>query len=147
MKQFSILTAATAIICLLPGCAGTRDNSNHEHADLIVYGPGHVDIEITKRSWAGFWGPEGYVGYQDEHYAAGLRGSGPAFVNPTFIDNPPSFRCVGTIILDREHNKIVVDMRRIVSKSGEPEKAKPHPANGTYLIKTMREARPGEPSL
>jgi hypothetical protein len=115
--------------------------------DLIVFGPGKVDVLITHRAWGGFWGPEGYIGYEQRHYRAGLRGIGPTFTNPSFQDNPPDIRCAGTITLDHEHNQVVIKMRRITSRSGEPERSKPHPASGAYIIQSTRQAKVGESSL
>src|SRR6266487_437349 len=140
-----ILNLAIAVLFVLTGCASSRSENSRNHIDLIEYAPGKIDVRITRRQWGGFWGPEGYIGYEKEHYRAGLRGSGRTFTNPEFQDNPPG-RCIGTITLDREHNKVIVNMWRVVSKPGEPLRTKAHPANGTYPIASTRKATPGEPS-
>lgn len=136
---------AVAAICLLPGCVGTRDNEQHDHADIVDYGSRGIDVEITKRMWDGFWGAEGYIGYKNEHYKAGLQGDGPVFINPPFQDNPPDIYCIGTITVDRQHGKVTVNMRRIVSKPGERQRTQPHPANGTYPIESTRYDHTGRP--
>lgn len=149
MQKLSLLIAVIAIHCLFVGCAGrgVRNADYQDHVDLIEYETGKIDVLITKRLWRGFLGPEGYMGYLPEHFRAGLRGNGPTFVNPLFEDNPPDIHCVGTISLDREHNQVIVKLRRIVSREGETERTVPHPANGIYIIQTTRKARPGAPSL
>ncbi len=38
-------------------------------------------------------------------------------------------------MIDKKNKKVIVDLQRIVSKPGEPEKLEPSPANGTYPIK------------
>ena|SRR5882757_570438 len=142
-----ILTSTLVILSLLTGCAGSREPNNRDHAELVEHPSGKIEVVITKWQWEGFWGSEGYIGSRPNHYSAILSGNGPVFNNPSFIDNPPTIRCVGTITLDREHKKVIVNMRRITSKPGESERTKPHPANGTYPIESTRNAKAGEPSL
>jgi hypothetical protein len=64
------------------------------------------------------------------------------FIDPKFQDNPGHFSCVGTITLDREHKRVSVNMRRIVSGPGKPVRTKAHPANGTYPIESVTPAKP-----
>jgi len=138
---------ATLLLLVLTGCTGTGNPKPHDYADLIVYGPEKMDVLITHQQWGGIWGPEGYIGYEQGHYRAALRGPGPTFIDPKFQDNPPSTACVGSITLDREHKRLAIDMRRIVSRPGEPQRTKAHPASGTYVIESTRHAKIGEPSL
>ena len=135
-------TALPALALCLTSCVGQGPGLRHDAAELIEIAPDKTLANITKREWAGFWGPEGYVGYKVYGYTAALSGDGPVFVDPHFVDNPPSFHCVGTITLDRDHKRITVNLRRVVSKEGEPETTKPHPANGEYLIESVR--KPGK---
>jgi hypothetical protein len=81
----------------------------------------------------------GIMGYDASSYWAELEGSGPIFVNPPFVGGSGE-PCIGTITLDREHSEVTIKLRRIVSAPGEPLKTKPHPANGTYKINTVRKA-------
>lgn len=40
-----------------------------------------------------------------------------------------------SIRVDREKKQVVIDLKRVVSAPGEPEKLEPSSANGTYPIK------------
>jgi hypothetical protein len=137
---------ALLLILLAWGCASNDKQEAHDYADLIVYGPEKVVVRFKHRYWAGFWGPEGYIGYRYSEYRAWLRGTGPSFRNPEFHDDPPG-QCIGTITLDREHNRALMDMRRVTSQPEKPERTKRHPANGTYIIRSIRQAKGDEPSL
>lgn len=132
------------IFLLLTGCVGKADRHVCDGANLIEQGPSEIEMRFCKRYWGGVIGPHGYIGYITMGYGAALIGKGPIFTNPRFQDDPPTFHCVGTITLDREHNQIEVNMFRIVSEPGKPEQTKPHPANGKYLIQSVREANPDE---
>src|SRR4051812_34310944 len=136
MLQLLILLLASALV----GCAGTRDPYGHDRADLVEIEAGKTLLAINHREWGGLLGPHGYIGYRSNGYLTALEGSGPVFINPHFLDNPPFIPCIGTITLDREHNKVTVNMRRIVSKPEEPVRTKPHPANGTFTIESVKTA-------
>jgi hypothetical protein len=138
------LILSSLILLLFIGCSGPVDNNICTDADIIEHGPDQIEIRFCKRSWGGVVGPHGYVGFITTGYGAALEGKGPIFVNPKFQDNPPDSRCIGIITLDRIHNRVIVDMQRIMSKPGEPEQTKPHPANGTYVVKSVRKAMPDE---
>ena len=137
-----LLTCFILTVFALTGCASFRNS--HDHCVLIEKSPGKLLLAITKPQWGGVFGPHGYVGYETIGYWAALEGSGPVFVNPHFQDNPSRFHCIGTITLDREHNRVTVNMRRMVSDIGKAERTKPHPANGTYTIESVRKARHDE---
>ncbi len=126
------------------GCVSSEDSKQREHVVLIRKAPGKQLLPIAKRERVGIWGRDGYVGYRTAGYWAALDGNGPTFVNPHFQDDSSDFRCIGTIKLDIEHSKVTIQMRRVVSMPGEPERTKPHPANGTYSIEAIRDARPEE---
>ena len=145
MRMFA-KTAAFSLV-LVTACAGTGGHKPNDYADLIVYEPEKVDVLITHREWAGLFGHHGYPGYEQRHYRVGLRGPGPKFVNPKFQDNPPTIECVGSVNLNREHNRVTLDMRRVVSQPGESMRTKAHPANGTYVILSTRKAGSDEPCL
>jgi hypothetical protein len=144
MKAILIAILAIAIAASESGCVGVRNVNEQDYAKLIDFGQDGVVVLISKREWEGFWGPEGYIGLVKRQYRAGLHGMGPVFVNPRFQDNPPDIHCIGTVTLDREHEKVIIDMRRILSKPGEPERTRPHPANGAYRIESTRRADPDE---
>ncbi len=126
------------------GCLSSKDSKQREHVVLIRKAHGKQLLSIAKRERVGIWGPDGYVGYRTAGYWAALDGNGPTFVNPHFQDDSSDFRCIGTITLDTEHRKVTIQMRRVLSMPGEPERTQPHPANGTYSIETIRDARPEE---
>jgi len=135
---------AFLLLAMLTGCIGSRDRHVCDNAELIEQGPGETELRFCHRDWGGVMGPHGYVGYQTTSYGAALEGSGPTFTNPIFQDNPPDFKCTGSITLDREHNRVVVAMWRIISAPGEPDRRQAHPANGTYSIISTRSARRDE---
>jgi len=114
------------------------------HASLIKTSSDKMWLSITKREWGGVLGPHGYVGHQWYGYCIELDGVGPIFTNPPFHDNPPDFRCVDTVTLDRDHDRVIVNMRRVISKPGAPEHTRPHPGNGTYTIESIRSAKTNE---
>jgi len=139
MKNMILLFVLIAIG--LVACVGPKSSGQREHAVVIRKGPGKLLLSITKQEWRGVYGEHGYEGYRTVGYWAALEGPGPTFANPHFQDNPSGFRCTGTITLDLERMSVTVDMRRIVSGLGEPERTKPHPANGTYSIEEIRDAK------
>src|SRR5580765_146122 len=114
MRQ--LLICSSLILSLMTGCTGPVHPKNHDGAILIEQDPSAIELRFWKRSWGGIVGPHGYVGYTTVSYIAALQGTGPTFANPPFLDNPPDFRCIGTITLDREHGRVAVNMRRIVTK-------------------------------
>ena len=147
MNTRFVIVSAVWVCLLLNGCSYLHPYSDQDSVELIKYGPDSFDISINKILWEGIVGIHGYVGYSPSHYWAGLRGSGPVYINPIFQDNPPRIKCVGTITLDRARNSVVVKMNRIISKEGEPLRTTPHPANGTYPIQSTRKPFPDEQPL
>ncbi len=142
MRELIILLVLVIIAPV--GCVSFKDSKQGDHVVLIRKAPGKQLLSIAKRERVGIWGPDGYVGYRTAGYWVALDGNGPTFVNPHFQDDSSDFRCNGSITLDIEHRKVKVEMRRIVSKPGASERTKPHPANGTYTIEDIRDARPEE---
>jgi len=140
MSSLAILSAL--LVAALSGCSTTT--ARNAHVALIEVAPGKLLLSVVKEEHVGIWGPEGYVGSRRAGYWAALEGSGPVFTNPHFQDDSSDLRCVGTIALDREHSLVTLNMQRVVSEPGKPQRTKQHPANGTYVIETTRKARPEE---
>jgi hypothetical protein len=132
------------IVSMLTGCVGPSNRHVCESAQLIEHGAAGIELRFCHRYWGGFLGPHGYVGYQTTSFGAALEGVGPTFTNPRFQDNPADFQCVGSITLDREHNRVVIAMWRVISVPGKPDRRNAHPANGTYGIESVRKAMPDE---
>jgi hypothetical protein len=132
------------VASLCAGCTATPRTSPTDHAVLIEISPGKSLLEISKRRWAGIWGREGFQGYRNFTYWAALDGDGPVFNNPHFLEFSPEIQSVGTITLDREHNRVTVNMRRVQPKPGKPDGTEPSPANGTFIIHSIRKANRGE---
>jgi hypothetical protein len=124
------------LIWILTGCVGSQDRHECDNATLVEQETNEIELKI--------FGSDGYIGFQTVGYGAALIGIGPVFTNPLFQDNPAHFRCIGTITLDREHKRVVVNMRRIISDPGQPERTVSHPANGTYDIDIVRPAASDE---
>jgi len=135
IMKLLLLLFSYCILVSISGCA-TRPA---DHVELLDKEPGKVILGIAKQQWGGLIGPEGYVGYQTWTYWAALAGDGPEFVDP-HIEGGNGEPCIGTILLDREHNKVTINMKRIVSAPGYPLRTIPHPANGTYKIDEIRKA-------
>jgi hypothetical protein len=137
IKLFSCLV----MVLTLAGCAGDRTADGAFHVTLVKKGPGKMTLEITRHEQVIVTGPDGYMGSRKVTYWAALAGDGPTFVNPHFADSPTEYHCIGSITLDTSHELVSIDMRRIVSKPGEPEETAPHPANGVYHIEKMKESK------
>lgn len=136
MKTILILMVAMG----LAGCRARQMPDQDYHVVMLRHGPGKVVLEITRHTPQMVGGEEGYKIQKRVTYKAALAGNGPTFENPHFADNPPEYHCVGTISLDLEHDMVRIEMRRIVSKPGEPEETEPHPANGMYQIEKIKKA-------
>jgi hypothetical protein len=141
MMRFLVILCSL-LVAVLSGCSTTT--TRNDHVTLIEVAPGKLLLAVVKREHVGIWGPEGYVASRRAGYWAALEGSGPMFTNPHFQDDSSDLRCVGTIALDREHSMVTLNMQRVVSEPGKPQRTKHHPANGTYVIESIRKARPGE---
>lgn len=137
-----LLLAAVALAVVLSACKTPEDARTH--VALIQVSDDRCLLSVAMRERVGIWGPEGYVGSRTGGFWAALEGNGPVYIDPHFQDYSSDFPCIGSITFDREHHKVTLDMQRVVSKPGESKRTKPHPANGTYAIETIRKARPGE---
>jgi len=135
-------TFALCALLMCVGCASPRQTGGGD-AVIIDFGPGRTVVQINKKIWTGFLGSEGHVGDRPYTCYAALEGAGPIFTNPRFEELSP-FHSIGTITLDPEHNSVTVNMRRVKSKPGEPQKTARTPANGTYKISSVRKPQPGE---
>jgi len=117
------------------GCGESREHPNHDRAVLYTSKrPGVQLLNIFHKQWLGGFGPDGFVGYKFVGYWATIEGEGPVYNNPKFEDNPSGIECIGTIKMDLAHNQVTIDMQRIISKPGEPQRTEPHPSNGIYPI-------------
>jgi len=100
--------------------------------------PGSLCLEICSTSWEPLLGVDGPGGRRTGYeYWSILEGDGPVFKNPVLHENGFSrpFVNLGTITIDKKSRKVVIDLRRVVSKPDEPERTEPSPANGTYPLK------------
>jgi hypothetical protein len=138
----SLVILCTLLVAALSGCSTTT--TSNDHVALIEVGPGKLLLSVVKKERVGIWGPEGYVASRRAGYWAALEGSGPVFTNPHFQDDSSDLHCVGTITLDREHSMVTLNMQRVISEPGKPQRTKQHPANGIYVIESTRKARPEE---
>lgn len=123
----------------LTGC-GSRENSE-KYVELKLDEQGRSQVLIWQDVWQGLYTAHGYGGYvHNMYYWTTLSGNGPDFVNPKLNKNgtrSEQHEHRGTITVDRTKKKVVIDLQRIVSKQGEPERLEPSPANGTYPIKEI----------
>ena len=114
-------------------------SSERDEAVLIDFGAGRLLLKINKREWAGLWGPEGYVGYRYRTYYAGLEGDGPFYTDPPYEELSDYKHFVGTITIDRERNRVIVKIKRVMLGRETTD-----PGSGTYAIKTVRKPGPHE---
>lgn len=131
-------------VMLLAGCAGYNSADNSFHVKLVRNAPEKMMLEISRQEPFAVAGSDGYVGHHKVTYWAALAGTGPTFVNPHFADSPAEYHCLGSITVDLDHSLVSINMRRIVSKPGEPEQAEPHPANGVHRIEKIRNSKHDE---
>jgi hypothetical protein len=130
---------------ILAGCASwPKPDDTDFHVKLVRKGPEKMLLEVWRREQIVVPGPDGYTGHHKVTYWAALAGGGPTFVNPHFADVPQEYHCIGTINVDLDHKLVSIDMRRIVSKPGEPQETQPHPANGVHRIEKITHGKPGD---
>lgn len=107
---------------------------------------GRMQVLVRADVWRGIFTIHGFGGYAHNiYYWATLTGDGSYYTDPVLHQNSPIPREVhrGTITVDRIGKRVVIDLKRVVSKPGEPEKLESSPANGTYPIKKTT----GEPFM
>lgn len=114
------------------------ENGGPEKLIPVSKKSGEICLQISATSWYPLVGPDGFGGPREGYmYWTNLSGEGPVYRDPEFNESDrlhqSNYR--GTIAIDKKHNRVVIDLQRIVSKPGEPEKLEPSPANGTYPIK------------
>ena len=142
-----ILAVITAIPLLLTGCAGSTYLNGCHGAEILKQEPGEMELRYCRMALRHPFGPHGIESFREPIvYGVALIGNGPVYIDPPFVGDFP-FRCVGSVILDCEHNRVTMNMRRIVSKPGTPERTKPQPANGIYPIVSVRQATVPEQQL
>ncbi|MEJ1974202.1 MAG: hypothetical protein WDM96_17615 [Lacunisphaera sp.] len=147
MKTVSTFVLLAALVV---GCAyvPASENKSKWFAILENGGPGKltpvsqvagtVYLEIAAKLWDPIIGPDGFGGPRTGYnYWTNLAGVGPVYRDPDLAENGRLewSHHRGTIMIDKKNKKVIVDLQRIVSKPGEPEKLEPSPANGTYPIK------------
>lgn len=143
-RIFSRISFLVIVLLALSGCATPKPKDVSFHVTLLRKGPGKILLELARREPITVPGPDGYTGWHKVSYWAALAGDGPTYFNPHFADVPQEYHCTGQIVLDLDHRLISVDMHRIVSKPGEPERTEPHPANGVHPIEKIKNGHPGD---
>lgn len=131
--------AALLTLVLLMGCQ-TQASEAERYAELRSDSSGRVQVLIRADVWRGIFTIHGFGGYAHNiYYWATLKGEGPDYRDPVFHQNAPIPREIhrGTITVDGKKKQVVIDLKRVVSKPGEPEKLEPSSANGTYPIKKV----------
>ena len=146
LKQNIILAGLTVgcFICLA-GCQSKQPavqvDPRPQYAELRLGSDDKTEILLRADIWRGLFTPHGFRAYDYYiSYWATLHGAGPEYNNPKLNKNGLSseqFNHVGTIKLDLEKKRVIIDLQRIVSKLGEPQKTEPSPANGTYPIRDI----------
>jgi hypothetical protein len=124
---------------------GREAEPRNKYAELRLGSDDRMQVLICADVWRGqFFTPEGPRWVENYlYYWVTLRGRGPDYIDPIFHKNSPipSEPHVGTITVDQQKREVTINLRRVVSKPGEPQRTEPSPANGTYPIKkTNRDA-------
>jgi hypothetical protein len=106
--------------------------------------PAIICLEIQARYREPLFGVEGFGGSGEEiQYWANLEGQGPVYRDPEVYRNGGGLswkaRHRGTITVDRSKKLVVIDLNRIVSDLGEPEKLEPSGVNGSFRIREWRD--------
>lgn len=135
--------AALLALVVLMGCQIRADEPDR-YAELRTDSLGRTQVLIRADVWRGIFTIHGFGGYvHNIYYWTTLKGEGTDYHDPVFNVNglaSEQFIHRGTITVDRKNKRVAIDLKRVVSKPGEPEKLEPSPANGTYPIKkTNRE--------
>ena len=130
--------AVAMILCftVIVACAESRAEPQ-KYATLENLATDKVKLEIKDTRWTPLVGPSGFGGNKESLYFwATLEGAGPVYQNPELHENGPNFyQSLGTITVDRKKGTVTIELNRVLSKAGEPQRTEPSPANGTYAIK------------
>lgn len=141
--------ALILITILLAGCSYVPPSENKADwfATVENGGPGKLTpverkvgtlcLKINVTEWVPLLGPDGLGGRRTGYrYWTILEGNGPVFRDPDLhqSDRLHSFNHRGTITIDEKGRKVIIDLQKIVSKPGEPERLEPSPANGSYPL-------------
>ena len=134
-----------AIACLLAvvvaGLAlpDERSDPKNKYAEIRLTSTNRFQVLICANKWQGLFTAHGFGGYKYcILYWSTLDGSGPIYKNPVFHKNDiEQFDHIGTIEISRDRKQLVINLERITSKLGGPQKTEPSPANGTYKIKDI----------
>lgn len=122
---------------ILGGCQ-TAPTESEKYAELRDRGSDSLQVLIVADQQEGVFTVHGLGrgNLTGLYYWVTLSGPGPTYADPKlYINSNTQFRHVGTITVDRGKRQVVIDLKRVVSKPGEPEKLELSPANGTYPIK------------
>ena len=116
----------------------TLENGGPEKLPPVSEHPGTVCLQICRKSWEPLFGVDGPGGPREGYvFWSNLSGEGPVYRDPELHESSLShpFPNRGTITIDKKNKRVTIDLQRIVSKPGEPEKLETSPANGTYPIR------------
>lgn len=137
MKMLMKALTALVFVGSVCGCASNTTQLK-KYAELRIDNNEKMQLLICYDEWLGVVTVHGYGGYAHgiDCWAA-LIGKGPVYVDPIFHENAPippqTYR--GTITIDREHQQAIIDLRRVISNPGDPERLEAISANGTYPIR------------
>lgn len=150
MKTISAFVLLTVFVV---GCAyvpasedktkwfATLENGGPGKLTPISQVVGTVYLEIAAILWDPIIGPDGFGGPREGYFFwSNLAGEGPVYRDPELHENGllHPYRHRGTITIDKKDMKVIIDLQRVVSKTGEPERLEPSPANGTYPVKRWK---------
>jgi hypothetical protein len=91
---------------------------------------GRATLDINSNEWLPLFGADGFGGHRRVMlYFADLDGTGPVYENPVFGESSApeaKKRYSGSITVDAEHKKVIVDLQEC-------------PANGTYPLRHWKD--------
>lgn len=141
MKQRLHLALPISCLIYLLACRSEQMQERpapKKYAEMRLSSTGKTQIIIRGDVWRGLITPHGFGGYAHNiYYWSTLQGDGPIYANPILWENAPiSFQHdhVGSISIDKISRNVAIDLRRIISRPGEPQRTEPSPANGIYSI-------------
>ena len=149
-KSYAFIFAAILTVILICGCVyippsenkadwfATVENGGPDKLMPVSEAPSRVCLEIKSKYWLPLLGPDGPGGSRESiEFWTNLEGEGPVYRDTDLIDNNPTEETHnrGTITIDKKKKKVIIDLQRIISKPGEPEKTEPNRANGAYHLK------------
>jgi len=136
MRKLSILGWIVAVSLGFTACGSLPESARY--VEISQGAEGKFQVLLCTKEWLGVLTPEGYGGSaRNVYYWATLQGPGPEYLNPLLHENSgaPAREHYGHIVVDRKRNQVLIDLMKVVSGVGEPERRESSPANGTYPIK------------